>query len=209
MSSAFRRSPRDHNFFEIGGNSLAAAGLLRRSTRRWAYPFRSRCSSTARRSRGSRCWSASETHHPNRRPVKASATIGWTPLVPIRKGGSRRPFFCVHGAGGNLLNFRDFVQRLDAEQPVYGLEARGVDGQLPPAGVDRGDGGVVSRSYPWRAEAMDRMSWAATRAAEWSRWRSREDWPRPGSGRRMWCCWIRFTRPPWRAAWSGASVWMV
>jgi thioesterase domain-containing protein len=39
----------------------------------------------------------------------------------------------VHGAGGNLLNFRDFAQRLDAEQPVYGLEARGVDGQRPPA----------------------------------------------------------------------------
>ena len=51
----------------------------------------------------------------------------------IKKGGARRPFFCVHGAGGNLLNFRDFSERLSPEQPVYGLEARGVDGQLPPA----------------------------------------------------------------------------
>jgi thioesterase domain-containing protein len=54
--------------------------------------------------------------------------------VPIRKGGDgKRPFFCVHGAGGNLLNFRDFAQLLSADQPVYGLEARGVDGQQPPA----------------------------------------------------------------------------
>jgi thioesterase domain-containing protein len=63
----------------------------------------------------------------------APAKNGWSPLVQIRKGGSRRPFFCVHGAGGNLLNFRDFSERLGAEQPVFGLEARGVDGQLPPA----------------------------------------------------------------------------
>jgi len=58
---------------------------------------------------------------------------GWTPLVLIKKGGSRRAFFCVHGAGGNLLNFRDFSERLSPDQPVFGLEARGVDGQLPPA----------------------------------------------------------------------------
>ena len=39
----------------------------------------------------------------------------------------------MHGAGGNLLNFRDFSERLSPDQPVFGLEARGVDGQLPPA----------------------------------------------------------------------------
>ena len=66
-------------------------------------------------------------------PAAPPAPAGWAPLVLIKKGGSRRAFFCVHGAGGNLLNFRDFSERLSPDQPVYGLEARGVDGQLPPA----------------------------------------------------------------------------
>src|SRR4030095_9905771 len=54
-------------------------------------------------------------------------------LVVIRTCRARRPFFCVHGAGGNLLNFRDFAELLHADQPVYGLEARGVDGHQPAA----------------------------------------------------------------------------
>jgi thioesterase domain-containing protein len=56
----------------------------------------------------------------------------WSPLVPIQVGGSRTPFFCVHGAGGNVLNLRDLARRLGTDQPFYGLQAQGVDGKLPP-----------------------------------------------------------------------------
>lgn len=38
----------------------------------------------------------------------------------------------MHGAGGNVLNFKIFSDRLGAEQPFYGLQAQGVDGRLPP-----------------------------------------------------------------------------
>jgi thioesterase domain-containing protein len=41
------------------------------------------------------------------------------------------PFFCVHGAGGNVLNFRDIARRMGSEQAFYGLQARGVDGSRP------------------------------------------------------------------------------
>ena len=57
----------------------------------------------------------------------------WSPLVQIRRGRSAPAFFCVHGAGGNVLNFRAFSQHLRLEHAVFGLEARGVDGDLPPA----------------------------------------------------------------------------
>jgi thioesterase domain-containing protein/aryl carrier-like protein len=60
---------------------------------------------------------------------------GWTPrwssLVPIRPGGSRPPFFCVHGLGGNVLEFEHLGRYLDPDQPLYGLQAQGLDGRKP------------------------------------------------------------------------------
>ncbi|NTU79349.1 MAG: SDR family oxidoreductase [Chloroflexales bacterium] len=55
----------------------------------------------------------------------------WSSLVPIQPGGTRPPLFCVHAAGGNVLLFRDLARHLGPDQPVYGLQAQGLDGQLP------------------------------------------------------------------------------
>jgi thioesterase domain-containing protein len=57
-------------------------------------------------------------------------TDKYTPLVLIQRGKTV-PFFCVHGAGGNVLNFRDIARRLGEDQSFYGLQARGVDGSAP------------------------------------------------------------------------------
>jgi amino acid adenylation domain-containing protein len=59
-------------------------------------------------------------------------TAPWSPLIPIQPNGTRPPFFCVHGVGGNVLNYRSLAQRLGDDQPFYGLQARGMDGKLPP-----------------------------------------------------------------------------
>ena len=56
----------------------------------------------------------------------------WSPLVAIQTAGSRPPLFCMHGAGGNVLIYRDLAQRLGSDQPVYGLQAPGLDGSCPP-----------------------------------------------------------------------------
>jgi FkbH-like protein len=47
-------------------------------------------------------------------------------LVPIKPEGSETPLFCMHAAGGNVLFYRDLANELNAEQPVYGLQARGI-----------------------------------------------------------------------------------
>ena len=52
-------------------------------------------------------------------------------LVPIQPKGSSAPFFCIHGAGGNVLLYRDLARHLGPEQPLYGLQARGLDGTSP------------------------------------------------------------------------------
>lgn len=55
-------------------------------------------------------------------------THSWSSLVPIQTGGSKPPFFCVHGGGGNVLIFRELAQHLGSDYPFYGLQSKGIDG---------------------------------------------------------------------------------
>ena len=52
----------------------------------------------------------------------------WSSLVPIRAGGSKPPLFLMHAHGGNVLEYHPLVNQLEADQPVYALQARGLDG---------------------------------------------------------------------------------
>jgi acyl transferase domain-containing protein/thioesterase domain-containing protein/aryl carrier-like protein len=63
-----------------------------------------------------------------------SPSVSTTPrsLVEITRGGNRPPLYCVHGAGGNVLNFRDLSWGLHHDQPFFALQARGVDGKSEP-----------------------------------------------------------------------------
>ncbi|MCW5978614.1 MAG: amino acid adenylation domain-containing protein [Bryobacteraceae bacterium] len=56
----------------------------------------------------------------------------WAALIPIQATGSRPPLFCVHAAGGNVLFYREMAVALGADQPVYGLQAIGLDGKRAP-----------------------------------------------------------------------------
>ena len=58
----------------------------------------------------------------------------WRCLVEIKPTGSRRPFFCIHAVGGNVLNYRRLAPVLHPEQPLYGIQARGLDGVSRPLG---------------------------------------------------------------------------
>ena len=57
---------------------------------------------------------------------------GWSPLVAIQESGTRPPFFCIHGAGGNVLIYRELSQNLGLDQPFYGLQSQGLEGTEPP-----------------------------------------------------------------------------
>jgi thioesterase domain-containing protein len=56
----------------------------------------------------------------------------WSSLVPIQTAGTRRPLFCVHAIGGNVLNYRLLSKHLGDQQPFYGIQARGLGGNEPP-----------------------------------------------------------------------------
>jgi thioesterase domain-containing protein/acyl carrier protein len=53
-------------------------------------------------------------------------------LVEIQRGDGGMPIFCVHGGGGNVVGFRDLARLLGADQPVYGIQARGLYDDRPP-----------------------------------------------------------------------------
>lgn len=65
-------------------------------------------------------------------PVGASRRDRWSPLVAIHPRGTRTPLFFVHAIGGNVLNYARLAKGLDADQPVYGLQAIGLDGLAVP-----------------------------------------------------------------------------
>lgn len=55
-----------------------------------------------------------------------------SPLVDIQPHGTKRPFFCVHPSGGNVLCYAALSGRLGPSQPFYGLQAQGLDGSQAP-----------------------------------------------------------------------------
>ena len=53
---------------------------------------------------------------------------GATSLVEIQPRGTRRPLFFIHPSGGSVHWYADLARRLGKDQPFYGLQARGVNG---------------------------------------------------------------------------------
>jgi thioesterase domain-containing protein len=57
----------------------------------------------------------------------------WSSLVPIQPVGPKPPVFCVHALAGNVLFYSDLARHLGPDQPLYGLQARGLDGDEDPS----------------------------------------------------------------------------
>jgi thioesterase domain-containing protein len=54
----------------------------------------------------------------------------WQSLVPIRPAGSHPPLFLMHSHGGNVLEYHPLANLLGNDQPVFALQARGLDGKV-------------------------------------------------------------------------------
>jgi amino acid adenylation domain-containing protein len=53
-------------------------------------------------------------------------------LIPLHTGGAGRPLFCAHPTGGHIFCYADLARHLGADRPLYGIQARGVEGALDP-----------------------------------------------------------------------------
>jgi phthiocerol/phenolphthiocerol synthesis type-I polyketide synthase E len=109
------------NFFDLGGDSILAVHLFAEIEKVFKVKLPV-----------SVLFEASTLEELAQLIQRESPASGWSSLVAIQPGGSRPPFFCFHGAGGNVLIYRDLSRRLGADQPFYGLQSRGLDGSCPP-----------------------------------------------------------------------------
>ncbi|MFI1172218.1 amino acid adenylation domain-containing protein [Streptomyces melanogenes] len=105
----------DDSFFDLGGNSLLAIRLA------------------------SRVRAVLELELPVRVVFESPTVAALSPrlgvedreaglgvLLPLRRTGSRPPLFCVHPAGGLAWPYARLVGMLDADRPIYGIQARGI-----------------------------------------------------------------------------------
>ena len=110
----------DQNYFELGGTSLLAVFLFAQIEKRFDVELPLSTLIEAPTIAGlARVLRGDET------------APTWSPVVELQRGDSRPPFYCVHGAGGNVLIYRDLAHRLGSDQPVYGLQSPGLDGKEP------------------------------------------------------------------------------
>ncbi len=103
------------NFFEVGGDSLVAVTLFVEIEEEFgiSLPLSILIDSPTIE----KLADVIETGRPDKK---------WKYLVPLKSEGSRPPIFCMHAAGGNVLFYRDLAGELPADQPVFGLQARGI-----------------------------------------------------------------------------------
>jgi thioesterase domain-containing protein/acyl carrier protein len=131
----------DDDFFALGGHSLAAVRLFARIRKHYQvdlplatlFQAPTLAALAALVAQHANIPPAAAEEAPRKSNVIPLVPRAWSPLVTICKGDAQqRPLFCVHGAGGNVLNFKVISDRLGAQQPFYGLQAQGVDGRLQP-----------------------------------------------------------------------------
>jgi phthiocerol/phenolphthiocerol synthesis type-I polyketide synthase E len=110
----------DQNYFDLGGDSSLAVQMFSRIETEFHVKLPLVTLYEA------------PTIEEMERLLKADVpSSGWSPLVPIQPNGSRPPLFFFHGAGGTVLTYRKLSTCLGADQPFYGLQCQGLDGQLP------------------------------------------------------------------------------
>ncbi|TFF36839.1 non-ribosomal peptide synthetase [Mucilaginibacter psychrotolerans] len=112
------------NFFELGGRSLVAVRIMAR----------------LEQATGKRLPLATLFEHATAEKLAArleinAEAITWDSLVPIKPKGSKMPLYIVHGAGLHVLLFNALASHMDTEQPIFGLQAKGINGVDEPLDV--------------------------------------------------------------------------
>lgn len=109
------------NFFELGGHSLIAVQVMTRIEKE-----------TGKRLPLAALFETSTIEKLAQLLEMDGKSITWDSLVPIKPKGNKMPLYMVHGAGLNVLLFNTLAMNMSPDQPVFGLQAKGLDGIEEP-----------------------------------------------------------------------------
>ena len=115
---------RHDNFFTLGGHSLLAVRMIHAIRSRLGFEFKLQTLFT------------SPTIFELTQKLLSGANSQddeYGVLLPLKTQGSRPPLFCIHPGLGLSWQYMSFAKHLHPEQPLYGLQARGLDGKTPVA----------------------------------------------------------------------------
>ncbi len=116
------------DFFDVGGHSLQAMRVVDEINRALDVTIHlgtlledRNVKTLAARIRRQEQWS-----------TRSRNEVSWTTVVPIQPNGSLPPLICIAGAGGSPLGQRPLATALGPDQPFFGVQYRGADGQREP-----------------------------------------------------------------------------
>ncbi|WP_338861220.1 amino acid adenylation domain-containing protein [Mycetohabitans rhizoxinica] len=118
------RVSRHDSFFALGGHSLLAVQMISRSRTAlgMSIPMRLLFQAPTLAALAQHLSTHDRVHDDS-----------FAVLLPIQPNGIRPPLFCIHPVSGLSWHYRSLASHLGADQPVYGLQARGLDGVLSSA----------------------------------------------------------------------------
>jgi amino acid adenylation domain-containing protein len=112
------------NFFDLGGHSLLALKFVAKMERVFGpFPV-------------SLLFEAPTIEEMAARLGGSGREGEWRRIIAVQPKGDRPPLFVLPGANGNILTLSNVVLGLDSNQPVYGFQFAGPDGQAPPDRVE-------------------------------------------------------------------------
>ena len=121
--------PHD-NFFELGGNSVIAIQILAKLREVFQIPLPIKALLDAPTiARLARTVAAMKQESQSLQPASDTSHAPLSCLVELREGHNAvPPLFLVHPVGGSAFIYRPLVEHLEIDQPVYGIQVRGIDG---------------------------------------------------------------------------------
>ena len=109
------------DFFALGGHSLLAAELFAHIDKTLEHPLPL-----------ATIFEASTIARLADIIRSAPAPHAWSSAVSVQRAGAHPILFAVPGVGGNVVGFAPLARHLGVDQPVIGLQARGLDGCEAP-----------------------------------------------------------------------------
>ncbi|WEK21233.1 MAG: amino acid adenylation domain-containing protein [Candidatus Pedobacter colombiensis] len=76
---------------------------------------------------------------------KPKQGLSWDSLIPIKGTGNKPPLYIIHGQGMNIIIFKSLLNEIDKEQPILGIQPKGLNPEdLPHNAVENIAGNYVS-----------------------------------------------------------------